>query len=315
MSTNEERREAAKQKLADRLEADRKATRKRKAIIAGVSLAAVLAVAATASYFIVDKVRTDRFNEAHDICEYVDQEDNLQTMPEEPPEQVPPEQHEEYRDYARRINEMVAEAEPKKRTAPKPSDVQRNNGTVDVLFDTNEGPIPATLTRDSAPCNTGAIVSLIENKYYDDTPCSSLMTTGDFAVLQCGDPTGTGASNPGWGSPDEPPTDLELVGQPDPMSGQPGAALYPRGTIAVLSQSQGGQNPNTGSATFLIAINDSQLPPEFAVIGNVDPQGFDVLDPVLAAGATPEEGGQEGTGKPNMPITITEATVVGTSED
>ncbi len=141
------------------------------------------------------------------------------------------------------------------------------------------------------PCNVAAVTSLIENKFYEDTTCHRMTTSDKLKILQCGDPTGTGMSGPGWTSPDEPPTDLKKVGQPDPMSGsQP--VVYPRGTVAIANSSQGGQNPNTGSSQLFIVINDSELGPDYSIVGKVDEPGLAVLDKVYAGGITPRPGRQ-----------------------
>ena len=56
MSTNEERREAAKRKLEERLETERLARRKRKIVIASVSTAVVVAVVAGVTAVVVKKI-------------------------------------------------------------------------------------------------------------------------------------------------------------------------------------------------------------------------------------------------------------------
>ncbi len=135
------------------------------------------------------------------------------------------------------------------------------------------------------------------------------MTTADkLKILQCGDPTGTGMSGPGWTSPDEPPTDLKKVGQPDPMTGsQP---VTTRGTVAIANSSQGGQNPNTGSSQLFIVIQDSELGPDYSIVGHVYEAGLPVLDKINHGGINPgPAGSQPGDGKPKVDVTIETATV------
>ena len=57
-------------------------------------------------------------------------------------------------------------------------------------------------TPEAAPCTVNSFVSLADQGYFDDTPCHRLTTQGIF-VLQCGDPTGTGAGGPGYSFADE----------------------------------------------------------------------------------------------------------------
>lgn len=310
MTTNEERREAAKRKLEERLERERQDRKRRRIIIASVSTVLVVAVVATATTLIVKKVLDDREAARWTSCEYQDQPDRLKPIPTDPPQGVPAEQHDEYRKYAAEMNKMINEGIPKKRTAPKPGDRQLKSGDVSATFDTSQGAIPITLTRDSAPCNTGAVISLIRHDYYNDTPCHRMTTSDALKVLQCGDPTGTGAGGPGWSSPDEPPSNLKPAGQPNPMSGQQ-SVTYPRGTIAIANSNQGGQSSNTGSSQFFLVISDSQLPADYSVVGKVDPEGLKVLDKVAAGGVTPGPSGEASDGKPKLPVQINTAKITG----
>ena len=65
-------------------------------------------------------------------------------------------------------------------------------GTVNVALTTTAGPIGMELNRAEAPCTVNSIVSLTEQKYFDDTPCHRLVTTPGLQILQCGDPSGKG---------------------------------------------------------------------------------------------------------------------------
>ena len=154
------------------------------------------------------------------------------------------------------------------------------------------------------------MISLIRHDYYNDTPCHRMTTSDALKVLQCGDPTGTGAGGPGWSSPDEPPTNLKPAGQPNPMSGQQ-SVTYPRGTIAIANSNQGGQSSNTGSSQFFLVISDSQLPADYSVVGKVDPEGLKVLDKVAAGGVTPGPSGEASDGKPKLPVQINTAKITG----
>ena len=69
-------------------------------------------------------------------------------------------------------------------------------GTVNVTLNTNQGPIGMELDRSVAPCTVNAIEHFAAEGYYDDTVCHRLTTSG-IHVLQCGDPSGTGAGGHG----------------------------------------------------------------------------------------------------------------------
>lgn len=316
-STNEERREAAKRKLAERLERENRQARRRKIVIASVSAAVAVAVVATATYFVVDKIRTDRYNAAHNECTYTptpSQLDKVQTtIPEELKE---PDQRALYQ---RKIDSLVA-GKPKQRTSPKPALSQPNSGTESLTLDTNQGTIPITVERKSAPCNSAAILSLAKNGYYDNTPCHR-MTNTEIKVIQCGDPTATGGGTPGWTSPDEPPTDLKPAGEANQMTGQQ-PVTYPRGTVAIANsgQAQQGQANAGGAAQFFILVQDGVLPASYAVVGKVDEPGLAVVDKVFQGGIEPSVNQNPMTrkfemsptdGPPKLGLTIEKATVGG----
>ncbi len=305
MSTNEERREAAKRKLEERLERDRQQARRRKIVIASVSAVVVVAVVATATTLIVKKVLDDREAARWTACSYQDQPSRFDQLPKTVPPEVPADQKAQAQAY---LDEMRA-GEAKQKTSPKPADKQLKEGTANLVLETNQGAIPITLDHASAPCNTGAVISLASDGFYNDTPCHRMTNSQALAVLQCGDPTGTGAGGPGWSSPDEPPTDLKPVGGTDPMSGG-GAVVYPRGTVAIANSNnpQSGQ-ANTGSSQFFLVIKDSELAPSYSVVGTVDEAGLAVLDKIAKNGITPGPSGSAEDGRPKQPVTIETATV------
>ncbi|MFT4043477.1 MAG: peptidylprolyl isomerase [Gordonia sp. (in: high G+C Gram-positive bacteria)] len=309
MTTNEERREAAKRKLEERLEREQQERRRRRIIIASVSTVLVVAVAATVTAIVVKKIHDDREAARWTSCEYQNQADRLKMLPTDPPAGVPAAQRDEYRKYAAAMNKDIAAGIPKKRTAPKPGNRQLKDGKVHVVFDTSQGVIPATLDRTGAACNTGAVLSLIKDKFYDQTPCHRMTTTKGLKVLQCGDPTGTGASGPGWSSPDEPPLNIDMGDGNNQAMTQ--SITYRRGTIAIANSNQAGQSSNTGSSQFFLVIQDSELPAEYSVVGKVDDAGLKVLDKIYAGGVAPGPMGQSGDGKPKLPVSITSATIQG----
>jgi peptidyl-prolyl cis-trans isomerase B (cyclophilin B) len=302
VSTNEERRQAAKRKLEERLETEQRAARKRRMTIIGVSVAIVVIVAGTITGLVVKKVSDDREKERWTACAWGPQEDP-KAQPVDPPEQIPAEQRDEYRKQVVEYNKQIQDYLAKKRPAPKPGDKQLKKGTLAAVFETSQGSIPITLKRDSAPCNTGAIEHLIRGKFFDDSSCHRMTASTSMKVLQCGDPTGTGMGGPGWTSPDEPPTDLKPSGAPNAMGQQ--AVTYPRGTIAIANNGQA----NSGSSQFFLVIGDSTLPSDYAVVGTVDEAGLAVLDKVAKGGIVPGASGSKEDGAPKLPVKITTATV------
>ncbi len=133
------------------------------------------------------------------------------------------------------------------------------------------------LLASKAPCTVNSFVHLAQAKFFDKTPCHRL-TTGSLAVLQCGDPTGTGSGGPGYVFNDE-----NLA-----------AATYPAGTVAMAN---GGANTN-GSQFFLVYA-DSTLGPNYTPFGKIV-GGMNVLTAISKAGV--KGGGSDGA--PANPVTI-----------
>lgn len=175
-------------------------------------------------------------------------------------------------------------------TVPNGDDIS-TEGTVTVNFTTNQGEIPMELDRALAPCTVNAITDLVDQGYYDDTICHR-MTTGGLAVLQCGDPTGSGSGGPGFQFANEYPTD-EL----DDTAVQ---SIYPRGSIAMANA-----GPDTNGSQFFLNYADSTLAPDYTYFGNVTEEGLETLDAIAEKGV--ETGASDGA--PAEEVRIESATV------
>ena len=158
-------------------------------------------------------------------------------------------------------------------------------GTVELALATDQGDVTLTLDRSIAPCAVESFTFLAGEGFFDDTPCHRLTTSPTLSVLQCGDPSGTGTGGPSYRFAEEVTAET----------------AYPRGTVAMAKSSA---PASTGSQFFLVYA-DSQLPPEYTVVGSIDEAGLEVLDAVGAAGV--EGGGEDGA--PAQPVTIETATV------
>lgn len=164
-------------------------------------------------------------------------------------------------------------------------------GTVTVTLDTTQGPIGMELDRSVAPCTVNVIEHLASEGYYDDTVCHRLTTSG-IHVLQCGDPSGSGAGGPGFQFANEYPTD-ELDG---PATSP---VIYPRGSIAMANA-----GPDTNGSQFFLNYEDSPLAPDYTYFGQISEEGLATLDKVAEAGA---EGGAA-DGAPAEEVRIETAT-------
>jgi peptidyl-prolyl cis-trans isomerase B (cyclophilin B) len=178
-------------------------------------------------------------------------------------------------------------------TAPATANVQdvgippanpRNTGTATMRIETGGGAITVRLYTDKAPCAVGSFAYLAGKGFFDNTACHRLTTQGIF-VLQCGDPSGTGAGGPTYAYAEE------NVNQP-----------YKRGVVAVANTGQ----PNSSSSQFFINYKDNALPPAYTVFGEVT-GGLDVVDKVAAGGDDGSNGA--GDGHPNIETKLSRVTV------
>jgi peptidyl-prolyl cis-trans isomerase B (cyclophilin B) len=152
-----------------------------------------------------------------------------------------------------------------------------------VVLTTNRGEIDLALNTAKAPCTVNSFTFLAKAKYFDNTSCHRLTTSGIY-VLQCGDPSGTGSGGPGYQFADE-----NLTG-----------AVYPKGTVAMANAGVG-----TNGSQYFLVYKDTQLPPSYTPFGTIT-KGLDVLTKVAAAGSNPV-----GDGKPKQAVTIQKVTVAG----
>ena len=159
-------------------------------------------------------------------------------------------------------------------------------GTTEVDITTNVGPIGLTLDNANAPCAVASMVYLAGQGYFDDTVCHRETDSEGLKVLQCGDPSGTGTGGPAY----EFPTQVA------------GDETYPRGTVAMANSGQGFD----GSQFFLV-YGDSQLPPNYTVLGTIDEAGLATLDAIAANGNDGSNG--PGDGAPTQEVRIQSLTV------
>jgi cyclophilin family peptidyl-prolyl cis-trans isomerase len=172
-------------------------------------------------------------------------------------------------------------------TPPTP-EATTAQGTSTLLMSTDQGDLTLTLDRAKAPCAAASFSYLASQQFFDGSPCHRLVNQENFGVLQCGDPTGSGSGGPSYKYAEE----------------VTAGTTYPRGTIAMAKTSA----PNTTGSQFFLCFIDTQLPPEYTVVGTVDEAGLAVLEKVAAGGI--EGAGPTGDGAPAVPVTIETLSVV-----
>ncbi|MBA2389342.1 MAG: peptidylprolyl isomerase [Geodermatophilaceae bacterium] len=171
-----------------------------------------------------------------------------------------------------------------------PTTPAETTGTVDIAVTTDQGDMTWTLDRASAPCAVQSVTFLAGAGFYDSSPCHRLVNADAFGVLQCGDPSGTGTGGPGYTYAQEAPA---------------GDMPYAEGVIAMANSGA----PDSTSSQFFIMFQDTDLPPEYSVVGTVT-SGLEVVQTVADAGNDGSFEPSPGGGAPNLPITIETMTVV-----
>jgi peptidyl-prolyl cis-trans isomerase B (cyclophilin B) len=177
--------------------------------------------------------------------------------------------------------------QPASRPAKAPGAGSYSTSPAVAVLTTNLGTITITLATTAAPCTVASLRSLAGQKFFDNTRCHRVTTIGLY-VLQCGDPSGTGAGGPGYRFADE---NLPTTST-DP---------YPRGTVAMANA-----GPDTNGSQFFICQQDNKIPASYTVFGTVT-TGMPIVDKVAAAGS--DNANNDGDGHPRLPITITTLTV------
>ncbi|MGH3446790.1 MAG: peptidylprolyl isomerase [Nocardioidaceae bacterium] len=158
----------------------------------------------------------------------------------------------------------------------------------DATVTTNCGDITLELYGDKAPQTVASFIFLAKHGYWDDSPCHRLTTPQQgLSVLQCGDPTGSGSGNPGYGYG---------------IENAPADGSYPTGTLA-MARAPG--EPNSNGGQFFVVYGDTKLPTKgggYSIFGKIT-GGMDIVQAIAAKGLA-----SNGTA-PKQPISIMQVAV------
>jgi peptidyl-prolyl cis-trans isomerase B (cyclophilin B) len=148
---------------------------------------------------------------------------------------------------------------------------------------TSRGVVTMELDGTKAPQTVASFLSLAKSGYWANSPCHRLTTTSIF-VLQCGDPTGTGSGEPGYGFG---------------VENAPKDFTFPPGTLAMAR----GQDPNSNGGQFFIVYKTTKLQDAigYSIFGKVT-SGMDIVNKIAAAGASKPDA--NGNTAPLQPISI-----------
>lgn len=156
-----------------------------------------------------------------------------------------------------------------------------------ATMETNCGAIEIRLAVEESPETVASFVSLARMDFFDGLTFHRIGQDpggGDF-VIQGGDPEGTGQGGPGYSVVEAPPDDV----------------TYDRGTVAMAKTEI--EDPGTsGSQFFIVTADDAQLPPDYALLGEVV-GGMDVVSAIADVATDPA------TETPLSPVVIQDVTI------
>ncbi|HET8595460.1 MAG TPA: peptidylprolyl isomerase [Intrasporangium sp.] len=145
------------------------------------------------------------------------------------------------------------------------------------------GDITFELDGAKAPQTVASFNFLAKEGYWAPSPCHRVTSAGIF-VLQCGDPTGTGSGDPGYGYG---------------VENAPKNGVYPAGSLAMART----QDPKSNGGQFFIAYEETKLPTDgggYTIFGKVT-KGMDIIKKIASHKALPPN---TNDGTPVSPISI-----------
>jgi peptidyl-prolyl cis-trans isomerase B (cyclophilin B) len=171
--------------------------------------------------------------------------------------------------------------EPKEVELERPGRVLERASDATAVVATNCGEFTIDLDTQRSPRTANSFAFLAERGFYDDT---AIHRIAPGFVIQGGDPQGDGTGGPGY-SVDEPP---------------PQRTAYLRGVVA-MAKTAAEPPGRSGSQFFVVtAPADANLPPEYAVLGEVG-DGMEVVEQIGELGDANEQ--------PLQPIVIESVTI------
>lgn len=167
------------------------------------------------------------------------------------------------------------------KSLPEPELTIEKGKTYTVTLKTSVGDITIELDTTTTPITSNNFIYLAKNNFYNDTIFHRVL---DGFMIQGGDPTGTGAGNPGYSFDDE------------PINGG-----YTRGTVAMANS-----GPNTNGSQFFIMHQNYELPPNYVIFGHVT-EGLEIVDAIATAQVITSPSGEPSS--PVDPVIVQEVIV------
>jgi peptidyl-prolyl cis-trans isomerase B (cyclophilin B) len=174
--------------------------------------------------------------------------------------------------------------------APRgPQHVPRPTGRLDpnkryvVTLATNCGAIAIELDVKHAPRTTASFAYLVRRGFYNDLTFHRVAVN---FVIQGGDPNGDGSGGPGYTIVERPPANLQ----------------YTRGTVAMAKTATDPAGAS-GSQFFIVTASETELPPQYALVGRVV-GSMAAVNAISKLATIPPQDGQ-----PIHPVVISQATL------
>jgi peptidyl-prolyl cis-trans isomerase B (cyclophilin B) len=171
-----------------------------------------------------------------------------------------------------------------------PETGEPRSGIETMTITTNLGVIKVAVDTAKVPCTAASFTYLAGRKFYDNTKCHRMTTSGIY-VLQCGDPSATGRGGPAY----------RLGEENLPVGKRP---AYPEGIVAMAK----GSSPASTSSQFFIVYKDTEINPDYTIVGRVT-EGLDLVKKVAEAGVTPLDPNNPGDGTPKTEVKIISLTM------
>lgn len=123
---------------------------------------------------------------------------------------------------------------------------------------TSCGTFEVALAAKRAPKTTASFAHMAQEGLYEGLTFHRIV---EGFVIQGGDPLGVGTGGPGYSIREAPPEDL----------------VYTKGTVAMAKA--GNEPPGTSGSQFFVMTEDSDLPPEYALLGEIT-EGIEVVEKI-----------------------------------
>ncbi len=179
--------------------------------------------------------------------------------------------------------EAVSAPQPKgEQDIAEPTERLRRSGTYVATVRTNCGDFAITLDVERAPLTASSFAHLAGQDFYDGL---TFHRVSPGFVIQGGDPLGDGRGGPGYAVREAPPKSL----------------TYEKGVVAMAKT--GDEPAGTSGSQFFVVTEDTDLPPDYALLGRVT-SGMEAVERIASSETDNFE-------RPVDPVVISDVAIAG----